>query len=203
MIDIYNRQARSEEYRLSLLEHSNGDKRAICECCEKPRPLRSETWRRHLLCMHENHMCKNEHMCAPFVLCVWPCLALCAPLLLCVCAGEAKLCGCVGGECLSTLGVPILTFPSAWVFPWVSPFRFCCYAHCFLMFFYGATLFLHVAQCAVTTALPGPGCNAHLLSGRDQFASLRVTHFSSQDLVTRHPFIRSSKAAEPWDLGVW
>jgi hypothetical protein len=66
------------------------------------------------------------------------------------------------------------------------------------MFFYVATLFLHVAQCAVTTALPGPGCNAHLLSGQEQFASLRVKHFSSKDVVTRHPFIRSSKAIEPW-----
>ena len=66
------------------------------------------------------------------------------------------------------------------------------------MFFYVATLFLHVAQCAVTTAIPGPGCNAHLLSGQEQFASLRVKHFSSKDVVTRHPFIRSSKAIEPW-----
>ena len=30
-------------------------------------------------------------------------------------AGEAKLCGRVRGECLSTLGVSVLTFPSAWV----------------------------------------------------------------------------------------
>ena len=44
----------------------------------------------------------------------------------------------------------------------------------------------------------GRGVFVHLLSGRDQFASLRVTHFSSQDLVTRHPFIRSNKAIEPW-----
>ena len=31
------------------------------------------------------------------------------------------------------------------------------------------------------------------ISGRNQFTSLRVKHFSCQDLVTRHPFIRSSK----------
>jgi hypothetical protein len=31
----------------------------------------------------------------------------------CVRAGEAKLCGRVRGECLSTLGVSILTFPAA------------------------------------------------------------------------------------------
>ena len=40
------------------------------------------------------------------------------------------------------------------------------------------------------------------ISGRNQFTSLRVKHFSCQDLVTRHPFTHSSKAIEPWDLGV-
>ena len=46
-------------------------------------------------------------------------------------AGEAKLCGRVRGECFSTLGVSVLTFPPAVVGSWVSPFRFCCYAHGF------------------------------------------------------------------------
>ena len=40
------------------------------------------------------------------------------------------------------------------------------------------------------------------ISGRNQFTSLRVKHFSCQDLVTRYPFTHSSKAIEPWDLGV-
>ena len=40
-------------------------------------------------------------------------------------AGEAKLCGRVRGECLSTLGVSSLTFPlPAVVFPWLSLFVF-------------------------------------------------------------------------------
>ena len=39
-------------------------------------------------------------------------------------AGEAKLCGRVRGECLSTLGVSILTFPSAPAPAVVLPFAF-------------------------------------------------------------------------------
>ena len=34
------------------------------------------------------------------------------------------------------------------------------------------------------------------ISGRNQFTSLRVKHFSCQDLVTRHPFTHSSKTIE-------
>ena len=69
----------------------------------------------------------------------------------CVRAGEAKLCGRVRGECLSTLGVSILTFPAAAAAAAaaapavVVPFAFlmlyswvlrlfgtdCCYAHGF------------------------------------------------------------------------
>ena len=43
-------------------------------------------------------------------------------------AGEAKLCGRVRGECLSTLGVSILTFPAPAV---AVCFAFCCYLHGF------------------------------------------------------------------------
>ena len=50
-------------------------------------------------------------------------------------AGEAKLCGRVRGECLSTLRVSILTFPPAVVVFLVSAFRFCCYLHGFEVFF--------------------------------------------------------------------